>query len=431
MKQLSVFRLPIFWLFLGPPIFRTMGARDTAASLESSVDLWNAFRIAWWLFFGLLALRDLLKARGWLHDFLPRTGTLPWIVALWLAALFLSALASPAPLFTLANAGMLTILVVAAADLGVKVYSEHLSITRVLRGLLYVSVGFLLLIGVLFLVSPDLVGFDLRMGIRIRGGDVAYAPLLALVALFLGLYFWLEAPPRAARGRYLLAVGLGLLFLALGQTRSAYVGFVAGLLVFLWLWNWMGRNVAHLMTSAALLVIVLCAGGLLYVTSSPPFLERTVQYVVREQQSLSTLSGRTEVMAEVIKAVQDQPLGLGFSAGPRVLLQSEAFIDKMYSDAFGNAHNAYLEVLAGSGYAGFLAWMAIVFYVAWNSRRPFRRSMIPVAVLLVIVLLEGVTESGLVLPFKQTSALFWMVTALVAVQRARSTREAKQRWIYA
>lgn len=421
---LSVFRLPIVWLFVGPPALRFVTERSAMASMQGSYDFWNILQVGWWLFWGGVAARDLFLARGWFADVRRRTGSFALWTSLWLFALLLSCGVSPAPLFSLANVGMLCVLVVAAADLGVKVYGGWVSPRRLLGLLLAVAVGLLLLIVGIALIAPTAGGIGVidPAEMRIRGGSVGYAPLLSLVVVFAGLYFWLTTK-GGARLFWAFVVVCGVVFLALGQTRSSYGGFLAGIAVFTWLWARLGTNPVRLMTGGAILLVVGCGSVLAYhgLGDAAAVYDTLGRLIIREEQTISSLTGRTDVIAVLLDAVAQRPLGLGFSAGPRHLLLSDRFVEAMHTDAFGNAHNAYLEVLAGGGYLAFVAWMVVVGLVLYRGHRVrTRRSVIPFLALLVAVLLEGVTESLLVLPFEQTSVLFWAIAATVLALSART-----------
>lgn len=427
MRTPSLFRLPILWLFLGPPIVR-LGDRVAMDSLQGSFDFWNFFQAGWWMLGGAVAFRELYLNRAHLRGFLKGAGSLPLWSSLWLFALFLSSVVSSAPLLSFAKATLMGALVLAAADLGVKFYAGLVPVRRVLKILLISAVGLLLLVGVVFFLTPSLVTGHYEasasfLSLRTRGGRIAYTPFLSIVALVLGLYFFLTT---RGLGRWLnvLVMGVGFFFLALGQTRSAYGGFAAALLLFAWRWAQLDKNMVRLMAGTALVVATVCIAGLTYDWSSSVAqrYDTTFQYVIRDAESLSTLTGRTQVIDALWEEVARRPLGLGYSAGPRAFLLSESFVASVHTDAFGNAHNAYLEILAGAGYLGFIAWMALVFGVGNTARTMRERDLIPIATLLVAALLEGVTESTLALPLYHTSVLFWIAAAVAAAYRARRVR---------
>src|SRR5690606_13462498 len=76
-------------------------------------------------------------------------------------------------------------------------------------------------------------------------------------------------------------------------------------------------------------------------------------YLTRDQEDVGSLSGRTVIFEVLLRSVPERPLGIGFSAGPRELILSNARELRprgVIAERIGNAHSAYLEVLVGSGW---------------------------------------------------------------------------------
>lgn len=425
-------RIPIFWLFIGPPAIRFLGERSAMASMHGDFDLWNIFRVLWWCLWGGVALHALYQRRRQVRALLRNIGWLRLWLPLWFVALYLSCLVSPAPLFSLANVSMLMILVVAAFDLSVRVYVGNVSLRQIVKGFLVFSAGLLALVALLLLIDLNLVGEMTSAGPRVRGGEVAYTPLLSVLVFFAALYFWLNTPSLTGRmGGWPLVMTLALALLLLGQTRSAYGGLVIGLGLFVWQWSQLRRNMVHLMTATALVVATTCAFILLADTSKSAsnVLRVTGDELIRDRRSISTLTGRTRVFRLLWQEVKDEPLGLGFSAGPRAVLQDPANLDVIYVNSFGNAHNAFVEVFAGSGYVGLLAWMGIVICVLLRLFRLRPRELVPLHAMLVTALIGGMTESNLVIPFEQESVTFWIVAAVMVAVGARRRQEKEQRFV--
>lgn len=419
-SKLPLWRLPVLWLFLGPPTLQLIAARGAMASLKGNYGLWNIFETGWWLFFGLVTVRELYLERRQLNSLLRKT-TYTWVwAALWLALLYLSCLVSPRSLFSLANVGLLTILVLAALDLSVKLYSGRLAFRRALKMLLGTTVGLLLLTGAVHLIAPGVVQQPHYEGFRIRGGNISYSPLLAIIALFVSFYFW-RRPQDEKRWIFASTMILGLTFLVLGKTRSAYGGFLAGAALYFWQWKQLRYNAVSLLTTVALVTGITCALVLVSDMSSgaSSTLRSTGSFVIRGGEGFSTLNGRTRAWHLLWEAAKDEPLGLGFSAGPRALLMSPSSIEVLYSDIWGNAHSAYVEVFSGSGYLALVAWLAIILCVVFKIPGTYRKELIPLHALLVAVLAEGALESELVLPFKQSAVLFWVIVATLLAAYAR------------
>ena len=419
MTRAAAARLPVLWLFFGPPVFR-LAERGAEASLEGSVDVWNVVRILWWLAVGLLAVVDLYRHRAHVRPFLRGLGSLPAWSGIWLLALLASSAYSPSPLFTLSNAAMMVVLVVAALDLGVKLHARTLDFDTVMRRLFGVSVLLLAIATVAYFVAPSLVGGGTaETGLpRVRGGRVADIALLGQVTFFVGYHL----AGRALRGNlvlYAIPLLVSPLFILLAQTRAMYVSFFAASLVFLVrAVPAFGRQHRHALLAtvcfglAGLFGLALVEGTM---ASAQGPLTQATEFLVRDPASLQGLNSRGGLTAFLLRRVADQPWGLGYSAGPRLALLSSPEELRTYGiyEAFaGNAHSMYLEVLAGAGVVGLLAFLALLAWTGWRILRTPERANLPVATLFVIVLLGGVTESYGALPFAQASALLWILVAL-------------------
>ncbi len=431
-QKLSVLRFPIFWLYLGPPAFRVQSTRGAMASVRGSFDFWNFLQVAWWTAFGVVAVLELYRKRRQMMGFLHWMGSIKWWILLWILPMYVSCLISPSLKLSLGNVGMLTILVIAALDLGVKIYDGTLTPHEVVKGLLFMAVGLLLVIGIAAVGAPGMVLQDsgAGTGLRIRGGQIAYSPLLASTVLLISFYFWGVGDGRR---QWALAIAMmgGLLFLFLGQTRAEYGAFVVGAGLFGWQWGRLSRRGVRLLTAGATIVALACTGLLLGSTSDAVVsaYAEISEKIMRGGEYVYTLNGRTRVWRLIWEVCQDKLWGLGYLAGPRTLLMRPDSIEFLYTGSWGNAHNAYIEVFSGSGYLAAGGFLAIVGYIGWcilfGWRQIVRRcgaawwALVPLHALIVVTLIGGITESYLVLPFWQQSVTFWIAAAVVIAGRAR------------
>jgi O-antigen ligase len=413
-------RLPILWLFFGPPVIR-LAERGAEASLEGSIDVWNLVRIGWWVVFGAFALLDLYRSREHVAPFLRGLGTLPAWTALWLATLLVSASYSPSPAFTAVHALMMGVLVVAALDMGVKLYTGAVRIGATLQRWLLVSLALLGVTCVVWILAPDVVMGRQTLAIpRVRGGSVADVALLAQVLFFVGYHLAFVSRQRRT-GLYLTAIVASPLFLLLAQTRAMYVSFfVAVLALVLGSVSAFGRSHRNLLFSSACFVLAAILALGLYESFVPTPrgpLAQAEAFLVREAASIQNLNSRVGLTSFLLDRVAGSPWGLGFSAGPRQALLSSPLELRQYGifEAFaGNAHSMYLEVFAGSGYLGLLSFLAVLLLVGWRLVRAPRRDALPIGALFLVVLVGGITESYGVLPFAQSSALLWIVIAFAS-----------------
>jgi len=429
----TLFRLPLLWLFLGPPVFRIQEARGTMASMQGSFDFWNFFQAFWWLGFGMIAISELYRQRHLAAEFVRWAGSIKWWVGLWLVPMYVSCLGSPSLVFSLGNVVMLTILVIAALDFGVKLYRGVITPRAVLRILFVMTLGLLFLVALAFMLQPGLVEqTESAQGLRIRGGQVGYSPLLGSVALLLSFYFW--CTEKYGPWVLLGVMGLGGVFLLLGQTRAEYGAFFAGVLLFGWQWGRLRRRSLLLLSVGAVTVALFCIAVLLGSASETAvsMYESIGERLMRGGEYLATLNGRTRVWELLWEASKNDLWGMGFAAGPRELLMEPATTEYLYSDTWGNAHSAYIEVFSGSGYLAAIGFLGIIACVGWKAlfgwaTLPRLRgewwALVPLHALLLVTLVEGLTESYLVLPFRQQSVLFWITAAAVIAGYARRRRD--------
>ncbi len=411
-------RLPILWLFLGPPVFR-LATRGADASLDGSIDLWNIIRILWWVAFGVIALIDTYRLREYVRLFLRHLRTLPWWVATWLGTLILSASYSPSPLLTLSHAMLMVILVLAAFDMGVKLYAGVLAFDAVMRRLFVMSLTLVAIGSVTYAFMPELVGAVPGGSTipRIRGGVVADIALLAQILFFVGYYLASTASKRLA-GLYVSVVVVSPVFLLVAQTRAMFGSFAIGLgLLLLGSFTSFGRRHCYALIGSTFLMITLFFTLSLYeevtqMANGPLAMAET--FVVRDRASIQGLNARAGLTAFLFERLEGRLFGLGYSAGPRLALLTspEDLLRHGIHHAFaGNAHSIYLEVFAGTGYPGIISFVAVLLLIGWRIFLGAGKRRLILGVLFAILLVTGVTESSGILPFTQSATLLWFVAA--------------------
>lgn len=415
----SFLTLPILWMYLGPPILRPPTGRGAMESVAGQFDVWNVLRLVWWAAAAVVAVLAIYLHQRHVRAFVR---TMPQMV-LWslvfVSTLVVSSVYSPSPLFTFANAVMMVALVVAAFDVGLRLYAGTIELDTVLRGLLVASVAIQALILGAFFVVPGMVSGVYGFGLRLIGGNLGSNTGASIVVLFASVYFLMRRPGRAAPWYWLLIV-VSSVMLLLGQTRTAYVGVGLGLVYFALQWVVVaGPRARALALGVALVTAGLVPPAVLAIdtvtgTGSVP---TALGYLIRDQGSLRTGSGRTAVGGLLLEHVREQPWGLGYSAGPRVVLQtsfSELAEQGVHAEGIGNAHNVFLEVLAGGGVLSLFAYLATFVWVAFNLHRTNAPGALLTRVLFLYTVLSGLTASNGVLPFFQASVLAWAVFGIAA-----------------
>jgi hypothetical protein len=332
--------VPITVLFLliltGPPMLRF---RDPMASIRGDIDAVVVLHIVVWVLAGMWVFDELSRNRSRLRAPV-RLGLPQKVGLLFLFCLGLSALVSQAPLLTLFRVYQMGVMLLLGFFF-VRRYGPRACLQRLFWGYTVLLIG----AGILALSAPD-AAFEAMPsgGLRLRAMQIAWGPgaIAALAVILL-----LTIAPRLPRILYLPLLALDVAILVVSYTRSAYLGLFAFLALALLkrTKSVAPRRVAYLLLAA---IPVLLATGLL---------TRVVPVVVRESESLSTLSGRTGLWAYLAGVtLKESPwIGLGYYSASRTY-------GFQYSEWSGTAHSAFVEVLVGGGLLS-LALFALLWFV--------------------------------------------------------------------
>jgi O-antigen ligase len=379
MRQLARAVLDVEWVLLG-----AMVAIVWASDFNR---IW--ILLAW---FPLLASRWALERRLW-----RRTPLDVWfglffalgLINLAAAPFRYAPLALGGALFTLPTA--YTLIALGRPLLGlilVTSFSSMADRARQMNGLLVVSGGLALLVGVLGLLSaqyinksslmlpiidllPRLRGFPGAEGgfnvNEIAGAMAWYAPLMAGLAL----YLWRERRTetgRAARAlRVIAPVAFVLLWAALflGQSRFAIVGVLPALAALVWLLlrgRWRLIGLAFVGLFVVLQVVVYVSPG----RSGPDPADMT-------QRNEVSASSRIDAWNSALAIMREHPLtGAGvnmFRAQP----VRDRYPAPAWSGVLPHAHNEYLQVAADLGVPGLIVFIGIQATAGWMLWRVWRR----------------------------------------------------------
>lgn len=418
----SSMTLPIVLLYFGPPVFR-FETRPASASLEGAVDIWNLFRVGWWAAVGLLAVYSLIRRRRVAIQVIRDHPVTVVSASLLILCMLLSTAFAPSALFTAANAAMMAILTVAALDLAVRIRAGSATAGTLLQGLLGTAFVLATIIVAMLPVFPEAVSNGMSGDeIRVEGGWIADTTLLGLTVLVCGA-FLVSGVRRGVRGLAYLAVPASFGLLLLSRSRTVYLA--AGIAMLAWGIVWLGkvewrRAVRAIgIVSLAIAMALGSSAGLLALGESKAF-DEIGTYLVRDASTLSTMSGRTTIYSVLLNQVPEHLLGSGYSAGPRAQLLASArelLAGNVIASRIGNAHNAYLELLAGAGLMALATFMVLVASSALTLVRSKEPGALPLLALLVGGAVIGMTGSDIVLPFGQASPLVWATFGFAASVR--------------
>ena len=207
----------------------------------------------------------------------------------------------------------------------------------------------------------------------------------------------------------LLALLLSLFLLAmllLSQSRSAWIGFVVGLVVMAWMrWRW-----ARWPLLAALMAMVIVA--LLLGTQMAALLDEGATVNTQDWE------GRPALWSRALLTIQDFPLsGTGLGSFRRVVHTLYPFQSSSPNADIAHAHNVFLQVALDLGLPGLVAYLALVGTALWACWRvaqegdgPYRWLATGIAGSLVAFHVYGLTDT-IALGAKPGVA-FWLLLAL-------------------
>jgi O-antigen ligase len=189
--------------------------------------------------------------------------------------------------------------------------------------------------------------------------------------------------------------------LVASRTRSAYVA----LLVFLAIGFVHGKRLR-------VRKVVLPLAALVLSVFLMDTLSSTVDYLVRERESIESMSDRLPLWQHLTSVVmRESPItGLGYYAASRVVATE-------YNPVLGNAHSAFFEVLVGGGLLGAALYLVLCaslvrFAVRLLSVASGQPSSVAAAGLLSVALMMGLTTPAALQPGPLGFA-FWSLTALL------------------
>ena len=396
-------------LMSGPPKFR---GRDLSASLEGAIDLVVVIHLAVWACGGLWVLARVYPA-ALQRTVVPAINTAQAIGALFIASLTLSLWESPGILLTAFTLGQFAVMLSF-----VWVFTHRFGTSACLRHL-FIGVSVLALATVLALFfAPGLVGDDEMSAVafqtRIRGDLLTDTGSLAVI----GLVLCLSGVPQLRGRMFWGALCLFGAILVASRTRSAYVAFLALLVIGL-------IHGKELPVRKLIFPLAILAFSVFLMDA----LSSTVDYLVRERETVETMSDRIPLWQHLTTVVmREAPLtGLGYHAASRV-------VGTEYNAQLGNAHSVFFEVLVGGGIIGATLYLVlcaslVVYAVRLLSMASGQPGAVAAATLLCVALIMGVT-SPVGLHAGPLGFAFWSSTALLPAlsrQVARARVAGEQR----
>ncbi len=255
--------------------------------------------------------------------------------------------------------------------------------------------------------------------------------LLLILPLLLSLPFvWRNWLQRAA---WLLLTLTLLLMLLFSQSRSGWLGMIAGILVLLALWQQAAELPATRRRLVWLLLGIILAGGVLALWIGPEQWQQIIEEPPRQTAvgTLTTIRFRLELWTWAVAGIQDFPFsGMGLGSFRQAVWRFYPLsIPSSYDIA--HAHNIFLQVALDLGLPGLIAYLGLLLVAAHTGWRTARRdpALRPWSIGLLAGLaalhVYGLTDA--LAPGSKPALLFWLALGLLAAMgRLEANREGEE-----
>jgi putative inorganic carbon (HCO3(-)) transporter len=355
----------------------------------------------------------------------------------WLLAVLVGTLVSADPELTLPKLTGLILGVTIWRTLVVRVYTKFQLVTAVLFFLLAAAV--MMIVGGLSLDWRAKLPFISPLVTRLPqawfslpesnpGGVQAnqLAGTLMLVwplSLSLMLWGWPGQPDQTPILRQfgriivlILAVG-GAVLLLLTQSRTGWVGGLAGVSGLFWL-KWARQQPWSRVRIGLIIAVV----GAVFLMGMMPLIQRWVmtQATPGTTSSLETMAYRFEVWHYAIEAITNFPLtGTGLGTFRQVVLRLYPITVFPHPDV-SHAHNVFLQIALDTGLPGLVAYLALLSLTLvvgwrWVRQSPAHEGGIAVGVLVCILAFHLFGLGDTIAPGAKPGLLFWWLIGLVSV----------------
>lgn len=255
--------------------------------------------------------------------------------------------------------------------------------------------------------------------------------LLLILPLLLSLPFvWRNWLQRAA---WLLLTLTLLLMLLFSQSRSGWLGMIAGIMVLLALWQQAAELPATRRRLVWLLLGIILAGGVLALWIGPEQWQQIIEEPPRQTAvgTLTTIRFRLELWTWAVAGIQDFPFsGMGLGSFRQAVWRFYPLsIPSSYDIA--HAHNIFLQVALDLGLPGLIAYLGLLLVAAHTGWRTVRRDpalrpgVIGLLAGLAALHVYGLTDA--LAPGSKPALLFWLALGLLAAMgRLEANREGEE-----
>lgn len=226
-------------------------------------------------------------------------------------------------------------------------------------------VGLAVVAGVQSLGDIALSAFDARDRVGFFQHYMTSAGMKMMLLLFVVPFVFSREYSRNVRAIIAVSVTATLVALVMTQTRSSWLGMLAGLAVI--------GVIRHRSVLAGLAVVVI----LFFVLAPQRYQERvrhmfTVTSAEPATATIGSNTSRVRMWRTAWTMFLDRPV-FGLGEG-EMWTMYRWYVPDAPSDEGGHMHNSYIHALASAGAVGFAAFLALCFGVAWKEWTSYRRA---------------------------------------------------------
>lgn len=419
------FRYPIFLLAFGPPLFRPNSGIDATKGL---LDVWAFIQVGW---IGAISARAIYRLASADSIHIPKQVRSVFRYAFLLGLLFFfSAEYSPSRYVSVAYSVLYFLTLICVVEFIVDAYQNPPDWVQCLfhLRLLFVLL-FILVLCMLPFFREIIMTMIPGVGIRLSGGLVAPVCVICPAIAVISCYAFLFSLEKKSHSVFLFLIGLGGTMVT--QSRGCELGLLVALALVGIMWAGTSKRSNYLFIASTFGSILLACAALAVIGGG-----RVWNFFNRGQdlQGIESASGRTEIWGFVLRYCMAHPLGMGYIAGFRVFFRGYFALDLQLDPThIGNAHNEFMDVLAGAGWpalAVFLFFLGKTIFLGWRyirrravfSNASYERSRDALRcalALLVFCLVNGIDAADFTIPLRTP---FYLQTIFIALMLGISAR---------
>jgi O-antigen ligase len=194
-------------------------------------------------------------------------------------------------------------------------------------------------------------------------GNAAFLAGYLLLAIGLGVYYYLNEENKKYKYFALFSIGLNFIVLMLTSTRGAILGLAIGTVIFVVLNAIFLSGTVKKRYLISLVIMAALAGGFFLLRGR--LADSKIDFV-RRMSTISlndgSIKNRLTVWRMALKDFKFHPI-LGIGMENFEVIYNKYFTPDISENWFDRTHNVYLDELTSAGLLGLMAYLAILFYL--------------------------------------------------------------------